>query len=163
MLVSEDVVLPRRLWMELVQWRSGYQCEECGLNRNGLQEAGRSGHLHGHHIDHDDQNNRLDNGRCLCPSCHGLAHADTKGSKPCKAGCKCGRHKEAANRIQLGQLCKRGHDDWVTYVREGRVQNVCKTCRSEYLKRYYKENEAYRERQKTRSTERKRALRKGGD
>lgn len=93
LIVEGDVLLSRRLWQELVHWRANYHCEECGRGRQHLIRAGLSGRLNAHHLDHDGENNRLANGRCLCPQCHTRYHASVRVHRPCPPGCKCKRHK----------------------------------------------------------------------
>lgn len=90
--VPIDVLLPRTLWADLVKWRASYRCEDCGRSKEQLVASGQSGEIHAHHVDKDASNNRLSNGRCLCPPCHGFAHSDDKKGRPCPPGCTCGRH-----------------------------------------------------------------------
>lgn len=66
--IGSDELLPLTLWRELVWWRAGNRCERCDDKPELLRER------HAHHKDHDDQNNRLSNGECLCQKCHYKEH-----------------------------------------------------------------------------------------
>lgn len=69
-------LLTRTEWGVLVKAKAGWSCERCGV-RDVL--------LHSHHKDRDQKNNSLDNGECLCHSCHSKEHSeafrDFNGSK----------------------------------------------------------------------------------
>lgn len=142
--LREDVVLPRRLWGELIQWRAGYRCEGCGRSRDELVRDDYTGRLGAHHKDHDKTNNRLGNGACLCPSCHGKEHRKYRSTPKCEPGCTCKRHDQSWNKTDMSKPCRNGHLDWVVYGKQVR----CRECAREYGRRYYRENSAYRERQK---------------
>lgn len=63
--IDEDELLSHWLWSLLIRIRAEWRCEACGF-----EPAVRGTTLHGHHIDHDHENHRLNNGQVLCPSCH---------------------------------------------------------------------------------------------
>ncbi len=83
--VDDERVLDRNVWTALVRFLAGYCCEDCG-------EAKKR--LHAHHLNGDDKDNRIVNGRCLCVRCHGKRHPDWRGNGPCKPGCTCSRHRQ---------------------------------------------------------------------
>lgn len=68
--------LPRNIWVYLVNLRAEFKCENCGVDSGELEWK-----LQAHHIDEDKQNNRLSNGKLLCPSCHSEAHVWLRKSR----------------------------------------------------------------------------------
>jgi 5-methylcytosine-specific restriction endonuclease McrA len=57
-------------WKEItriVRNRDGNMCQDCGRRIWGKDS-------HVHHIDHNPQNNELNNLILLCPDCHGKRH-----------------------------------------------------------------------------------------
>lgn len=54
-------------WALLVKQRAGWACERCGKPVHGHQ-------ANAHHKDHDQTNNILENGECLCVACHKKEH-----------------------------------------------------------------------------------------
>lgn len=149
--IPDDVWMPFRLWTELVKYRSGFRCEDCGRSREDLVAIGKKPKLHGHHIDHDSSNNILNNGRCLCGSCHSKHHGG--GSTKCEPGCTCGHHamRGLPKRGSSGSKCKYGHEDWMF---DQRGYAKCRTCNNKNNIKYYQDN---RERLSAAARERMRA------
>jgi hypothetical protein len=75
--VDVEEVLPRLLWAELVRYRAGWCCEDCGKTfvPNAIGQVRQYGQrLAAHHLNHDGTDHRLSNGRALCSSCHRVHH-----------------------------------------------------------------------------------------
>jgi hypothetical protein len=66
---ADDELLPYPAWSYLVRRRAGFKCERC-------EKAVRLG---AHHRDRDKKNCRLENGECLCASCHRAEHNNDPG------------------------------------------------------------------------------------
>ena len=77
--VDDEQLLPRGDWVILVKARAGWKCERCGATAP-VEGNGRNRRFHAHHKNHDDIDNRLANGECLCGSCHAEHHRRTKCS-----------------------------------------------------------------------------------
>src|SRR4051812_5830704 len=81
--IPDDELLEAPLWKGLVKYRAGFVCEGCGRDLATLTEVyprvdkphAPEKRLLAHHRDRDRQNNRLENGECLCSACHGKEHA----------------------------------------------------------------------------------------
>jgi hypothetical protein len=114
--VDDERMLDRNVWTAMVRFRAGFTCEDCG---------GKPARLHAHHLNGDDSDNRLANGRCLCVACHGARHPDWRtkrwegsteeerrahgrrlaaarakkgvtAARKCEPGCTCGKHRKVA-------------------------------------------------------------------
>lgn len=64
-------------WSKAVRARAGHKCEVCGRAHGDLNPKGNPIRLNAHHIE-DKANQTLrfdiDNGVCLCPTCHKFGH-----------------------------------------------------------------------------------------
>lgn len=63
-IVGLDEQLPRSFWAVLVKRRAAFVCERCGSKHA----------LVSHHKDSNKENNCLNNGECLCRTCHMKEH-----------------------------------------------------------------------------------------
>jgi len=66
-----DTLLDDKLWNALIKFHADYECETCGDSED----------LHAHHMDGNHDNNRLENGLCLCSTCHMREHRGTPAVK----------------------------------------------------------------------------------
>ena len=70
-IIEQDELLTADVWHPLVRWLSSYQCNRCPATLENSV-------LCAHHIDRDQENNRLSNGECLCRACHTREHRKGK-------------------------------------------------------------------------------------
>ena len=99
-----DQLLPdHATFSHIVRLRAGAACEKCGASDVRLAA---------HHKDHDPKNHRLENGVCLCVSCHNREHGTFGWAGPEPDGVK-------------SERARRG---WETRRKNGKDQ-----CPSSYL------------------------------
>jgi hypothetical protein len=93
----------RQRWAQAVKRRARWRCEDCGKPVAGH-------HAHAHHIDGDNQNHQLSNGRLLCAKCHAATHPWTDEQRRIyTAAVSRPKTPEHRRRIGLALLGNRNH------------------------------------------------------
>src|ERR1035437_3077101 len=93
--VDDQERLPIAKWRLLVKARAGFRCEECSETERRLDA---------HHVNEDDQDNRLANGRCLCRRCHHLQHPEyerTDKHRAAISAANTGHHTSTSTRASI--------------------------------------------------------------
>lgn len=70
--IDDNQQIDINLWTSLVKFHACYKCEDCEYTLDEMRELGHQ--YNAHHVDGDDQNNCLNNGRAMCAVCHMAEH-----------------------------------------------------------------------------------------